>query len=106
MIPAPLGGRYVVAGVLVQLLGYAALSALVPHGEFTVILEPLRRVPVVLLVPVALVAVPAVVLALALGALLSVVGVQPGIVVVIVSTYVVSVASLGIYRRASPEKPS
>lgn len=89
----------VVAGVLLQLVGYVALSALVPHGDFATVVEPLQRLPAVLLVPVALTAVPAVIIAVALGALLAAVGLQPTIALVLVGAYLVSVASLRIYRR-------
>lgn len=71
--------KYILAAVLLQFVGYAALSALVPHSDFATVVEPLQRLPAVLLVLVALVAVPAVVIAIALGALLAVVGLQPTI---------------------------
>lgn len=93
--------KYIVAAVLLQLAGYAALSALVPHGDFATVVEPLRRLPAVLLLPVALIAVPAVVIAIALGVLLAAVGLQPTNTLVLVSAYLVSVTSLWVYRRGT-----
>lgn len=91
--------KYIVAAVLLQFVGYAALSALIPHSDFATIVEPLHRLPTVLLVPVALIAVPAVVIAIALGALLTAVGLQPTNTLVLVGAYLVSVAGLWGYRR-------
>ena len=91
--------KYILAVVLLQFVGYAALSALVPHSDFATVVEPLQRLPAVLLVLVALVAVPAVVIAIALGALLAVVGLQPTIALVLVGAYLVSIAGLWVYRR-------
>jgi hypothetical protein len=91
--------KYIVAGVLLQLVGYAALSALVPHSDFATVVEPLQRLPAVLLVLVALAAVPAVIITAALGALLATVGLQPSNALVLVGAYLVSVASLQVYRR-------
>jgi putative Mn2+ efflux pump MntP len=91
--------KYIVAGVLLQFVGYAALSALVPHSDFATVVEPLQRLPAVLLVLVALVAVPVVVIAIALGAFLAVVGLQPTIALVLVGAYLVSIAGLWVYRR-------
>lgn len=102
----PLFDRYVVAVVLVQLVGYAALSALVPHGDFAAVVEPLQRVPTVLLVPVAVFAVPAVIVAVLFAALLSAVGVQPTTALTLFSVYVLSVASLWAYRRVRRRGPS
>lgn len=93
--------RYVVAAVLIQLIGYAALSALVPHSDFAAVVEPLQRVPAILLVPVALVAVPAVILAVILGALLAVLGLQPTTVLVFISIYFVSVVGRWTHRRVT-----
>lgn len=98
---SPFFDRYVVATVLLQLVGYAALSALVPHSDFAAVFEPLQRIPTILLVPVAILAVPAVVLAIALGAILSLVGLQPTTVLVLISAYIVSVVGLWAYRRLS-----
>lgn len=97
----PLLDRQVVAAVVVQLVGYAALSALVAHSEFAAVVDPLRRVPPALLVPVALLAVPAVALAVALGAVLSAVGVAPGPALVVVGAYVVAVAVVWLSRRGA-----
>ena len=93
--------KYVLATVVLQLVGYAALSALVPHGDFATVVAPLQRVPTVLLVPVALVAVPAVVIAVALGALLTAVGLQPTNTLVLVGAYLAGVAGLWSYRRVT-----
>ena len=93
--------RTVVGIVLVQVVGYAALSALVPHGEFSALVEPLQRVPVVVLIPVSILAIPAVVLALVFGALLSIVGLRPTTVSVLLGMYVIGVgiASLWAHRK-------
>ena len=91
--------RYVVAAILLQLAGYAALSTLVPHSDFAAAVEPLRHVPPILLVPIAVLAIPAVVVALALGALVSVVGLPPTAWLVPISVYLVSVTSLRVYRK-------
>lgn len=93
--------RWVLAAVVVQLVGYAALSALVAHSEFAAVVDPLRRLPPALLVPVALLAVPAVALAVALGAVLSAVGVAPTPVLVVVGAYVVAVAVVWLSRRGA-----
>lgn len=91
--------KYIVATVLLQLVGYAALSVLIPHSDFTTVVEPFQRLPAVLLVPVALMALPAVVVANALGALVVTVGLQPPNTLVLVGAYLVSVAGLWVYRR-------
>lgn len=93
--------KYIVAAVVLQLVGYAALSALVPHSDFATVVEPLQRLPTVLLVPAALIAVPAVVIAIALGALLTAVGLQPTNTGVLVGAYLVSVASLWGFRQVT-----
>jgi hypothetical protein len=100
--PSTIFNRYVVAGVLLQLLGYAALSALVPHSEFTAFVEPLRRAPIILLVALSLLAIPAVIVALVVGAPFSLVGFQPTGLLVLVSTYIVSVVVRLGYRRVRP----
>lgn len=66
----PFDGQ-VVATIPIQLVGYAALSALVPHSDVATAVEPLRRVPAILLVPVAVLALCRRV-AIGLGALLAV----------------------------------
>lgn len=96
--------RYVVATVLLQLVGYAALSAIVPHSDFAAVVAPLQRVPTILLVPVAVLAIPAVVLAIALGVILSIVGVRPTTVLVLISAYIVSVVGLWAYRRVNERR--
>jgi hypothetical protein len=91
--------RYAVVAILLQLAGYVALSVLVPHSDFAAVVEPLRHVPPILLVPITILVIPAVVVAIALGALVSVVGLQPTTVLVPISIYLVSVTSLWIYRK-------
>ena len=91
--------KYVIAAVLLQLVGYAALSALVPHSDFATIVAPLQSLPTILLVPVALIAIPAVVIATALGAVLAAVGLQPTTALVLVGAYLVSISGLWGYRR-------
>jgi len=54
-----------------------------------------------LLVAVAVLAVPAVVLALALDAVLSIVGLQPTTALLLVSTYIVGVVGVWVSRRLS-----
>lgn len=93
--------KYIIAVVLLQLVGYAALSALVPHSDFATVVEPLQRLPAVLLVLVALIAVPAVVIAVALGAFFAAVGLQPTKTLVLAGAYLVSVASLWGYRQVT-----
>ena len=93
--------RYILAAVLIQLAGYAALSTLVPQSDFAVAVDPLQRIPVFFLISVAVLAVPAVVLAVSLGAILSTVGLQPTTALVPVSVYIISVLSQWVYRRVS-----
>lgn len=95
----PLVDRYVGAAVLIQFIGYAALSALIPHSDYSSLVEPLQRVPVLLLVPFAAVAVPAFVLALVFGRTLSLIGVQPTNALIVISIYLVGVASVAGYRK-------
>ncbi|EJN59161.1 hypothetical protein HSB1_25820 [Halogranum salarium B-1] len=85
--------------MLLQLVGYAALSALIPHSDFATVVEPLQRLPAVLLLLVALVAIPAVVIAVALGALLVAVGLHPTNTLVLAGAYLVGVAGLWGYRQ-------
>ena len=95
----PLLDRYVGVAVLIQIVGYAALSAMIPHSDYSSLVEPLQRVPVLVLIPFAIVAIPALVIALILGGVLSVVGVQPTNALVFISIYLVGVASVWGYRR-------
>lgn len=67
----------VVVAFAIQVVGYAALLAVYPHSEPSAVVTALQRLPSLLLVPVALPAVPAAVLAVALGALLSLAGLSP-----------------------------
>lgn len=95
----PLFNKYVGIAVLIQLVGYAALSALIPHGDYSSLVEPLQRVPVLLLGLFAVVAIPTLVIALILGGMLSFIGVQPTNAVVFISIYLVGVASVWVYRK-------
>lgn len=95
----PLVNRYVGVAVLTQFIGYAALSALIPHSDYSSLVEPLQRVPVLLLVPFAAVAIPALVLTLMFGGALSLIGVQPTNALVVISIYLVGVASVLGYRK-------
>lgn len=106
--PLLLNGR-VLAAFLLQVVGYGALLAIYAHSEPSSIVELLQRAPTPLLIPFALFGIPAVALATALGALLSIVGLSPGAipallvargdVVVFVIAYGLSVASVWAYRR-------
>lgn len=69
--------RRVVVAVVVQTVGYAALLAVVPHSDPSGVVDAVAAVPVPLLVVVALPAVPAAVLTVLLGAVLSSVGLPP-----------------------------
>ncbi|EJN57481.1 hypothetical protein HSB1_41690 [Halogranum salarium B-1] len=97
---------YVVAAILLQIAGYPALSALVPHSDFAAVVEPLRQVPPILLVPIAILAVPAVVVAMALGVLISVVGLQPTTVLVLIRCNETSTGTLRSSKTASCSSPS
>lgn len=101
----PLLDRYVLGGVALQLAGYAALSAVIPHSDLATVVDPLRTVPTVLLVPVALLGLPAVALAVGLGTVLSLVGIQPGLWLVLVSAYLVSVIASWALQRESRNGP-
>ena len=62
---------------MLQVVGYAALLAVYPHSEPSAIVEALQGIPTVLLLPFVLPAIPALVLTLAVGAVLSLVGLAP-----------------------------
>jgi hypothetical protein len=83
---------------LAQLVGYAALSAVVPHSDFATTLEPLQRLPTVVLVVVALLGIPAVLLAVGLGVVLQAVGVRPTGALVLLSAGAISVGLSRVYR--------
>jgi hypothetical protein len=101
--------RVAVAFVL-QILGYAALLAVYPHSELSPIVQMLQAVPTILLIPFAFPAIPAFLLTLAFGGVLSLVGLPPqsfptillarGDVLFFISAYVVGVASTWANRRA------
>lgn len=102
--------RRVAVAFVLQILGYAALLAVYPHSELSPIVQTLQAVPTILLIPFALPALPAFVLTLAFGGILSVVGLPPqslpavllarGDVLFFISAYVVGVASAWANRRA------
>jgi hypothetical protein len=97
----------------VQGVGYAALLAVVPHSEPTAVVTLLGRVPTPVLLPFALLALPAVVVALALGTVLSLVGLSPtslpalllarGDVLVFVGALAVGAAAVRLWDRALGE---
>ena len=74
--PSPLNGR-VVAALIIQLVGYAALLALLSPETSTAVVGTLAGVPAVVLIPLAVPAAPAALLALAVGAALGAVGLPP-----------------------------
>lgn len=80
-----LNGRVLVALVL-QVVGYAALLAVYPHSEPSSLVETLHAAPTVVLVVVALPAVPALVLTLVVGAVLGLLGLQPASIPAILLT--------------------
>ena len=100
--PSPLNGR-VVAAFLLQVAGYAALLALLSPETQTAVVEALAGVPAVVLIPLAVPATPAALLALAVGAVLGAVGLPPasvpavlfapGDVVFFICAYVVGVVA-------------
>lgn len=102
--------RRVAVAFVFQILGYAALLAVYPHSELSPVVETLQGVPTLLLIPFVLPALPAFALTLALGGILSLVGLPPqslpaillarGDVLFFVAAYTVAVASGLINRRA------
>lgn len=102
--------RGVAAAFLLQVVGYAALLAVYPHSEPSAVVGVLRSVPTVILVVLALPAIPALVLTLGVGAFLSLVGMPPqsmpalllarGDAVFFASALVVAVGAAWANRRA------
>jgi hypothetical protein len=102
--------RRVAVAFALQTLGYAALLAVYPHSELSPVVEGLQAVPTVLLVPFALPAIPAFLLTLVLGGILSALGLSPqslpavllarGDVVFFISASAIGVASAWANRRA------
>jgi hypothetical protein len=102
--------RRVAVAFVLQILGYAALLAVYPHSELSPVVEALQAVPTILLVPFVLPALPAFALTLALGGILSLVGLPPqslpalllarGDLLFFISAYVIGVASAWANRRA------
>lgn len=109
--------RRVVVALFLQVVGYAALLAVYPHSEPSAVVAALSMVPTPLLVLLALPALPATVLTVALGAVLSVLGLPPeglpalllarGDVLFFASAYAVGVASAWANRRVDAvDQPS
>ena len=108
--PSPLNGR-VVAALVIQLVGYAALLALLSPETSTAVVGALAGAPPVVLIPLAVPAAPAALLALAVGAALGAVGLPPasvpavllarGDVVFFVCAYVVGVVAARLDGPAS-----
>ena len=108
--PRLLAGR-VVAAVVLQVVGYAALLALFPHGDPTRVVEALSGVPAVILIPLAVPAIPATLVATAVGAVTTAAGLPPesipavllasGDVVVYASAVAVAVAAAWLQDRLS-----
>lgn len=95
--------RRVAAAFLLQVVGYAALLAVYPHSEPSAVAEALWGLLTVVLVVVALPAVPALAVMVVAGALLSLAGLTPeaipallfarGDVLFFASAYVVAVGA-------------
>jgi hypothetical protein len=102
--------RRVAVAFVLQTLGYAALLAVYPHSELSPLVEALQVIPSILLIPFALPALPAFLLTLVLGGILSVAGLPPqslpplllarGDVLFFISAYVIGVGSAWANRRA------
>ncbi|QLD86672.1 hypothetical protein HWV23_13355 [Natronomonas halophila] len=102
--------RRVAVAFVLQVLGYAALLAVYPHSELSPVVETLQAVPTILLIPFAFPAIPAFLLTLALGGILSLIGLSPqslpalllarGDVLFFISAYAIGVASAWANRRA------
>ena len=108
---AALVNRRLTVALLLQVVGYAALLAVYPHSEPSAVVEALQGLPTVLLLLLALPAVPALALTLAAGAVLSLVGLPPGSIPALLlargdalffaCAYVVAIASARASRRAT-----
>jgi len=98
-----LNGR-VVAVLVLQVVGYVALLALFADGDPSTAVETLAGVPAFVLIALAIPAIPAALLAVAVGAVLAAVGLSPeslpavalarGDVLVFVCAYLVGVAAV------------
>lgn len=105
----PLGR--VLAALLLQVVGYAALLVLFPHSSPTGLVDSLSAVSAVVLIPLAIPAIPATVLTIVLGVLLGAVWVPPeslpailltrGDVLFFASALVVAVAAAWADERTS-----
>lgn len=108
---AALVNRRLTVALILQVVGSAALLAVYPHSEPTAVVEALQGVPTVLLVLLALPALPALALALAAGAVLSLVGLPPGSIPALLlargdvlffaCAYAVAIASAWASRRTT-----
>lgn len=76
--PADLPIGRVLAALILQTVGYAAVLVLFPHSSPTGVVEPLTGLPPVVLIPLAIPAIPSVLLTVALGAILGAAGIAPG----------------------------
>lgn len=108
---AALVNRRLTVALVLQVVGYAALLAVYPHSEPAAVVEALQGIPAVLLLLFALPAIPALALTLAVGAVLSLVGLAPesvpalllarGDVLFFACAYVVAIASAWTSRRGT-----
>ena len=108
--PRLLAGR-VVAAVVLQVVGYAAIIVLFSHDDPTSVLEPVSRIPAVILIPLAVPAIPATLVATAVGAVTTAAGLPPesipavlltsGDVFFYASAVVVAVAAAWLQDRLS-----
>ena len=108
--PSPLNAR-VVAALVVQLVGYAALLALLSPEASTAVVGALAGVPPVVLIPLAVPAAPAALLTFVVDAALGAVGLPPasvpavlfapGDVVFFASAYAVGVVAARLDGPAS-----
>jgi hypothetical protein len=108
--PRLLAGR-VVAAVVLQVVGYAAILVLFSHDDPTSVVEALSGVPAVILIPLAVPAIPATFAATAVGAVTTAAGLPPesipavllasGDVFVYASAVAVAVAAAWLQDRLS-----
>lgn len=104
-----LPNRRVVVVFLIQVVGYAALLNAVPHSQPTALAATLGVLPSIVLVALAVPALPAFVLTVVVGAVLAAIGLPPeslpalalarGDALFFVSAYVLGVAAAHANRR-------
>lgn len=104
----------VLAALLLQLIGYAAILVLFPHGDPSSLVEALSGVPPVVLIPLAIPAIPATLLAIAVGVGLAAAGLPPsampalllarGDVLVFASATALAVAAAWLQDRAAQRR--